>query len=104
MTDTKSNGAAASTGRKKITRSTSGMRDIMFDTLEKFLNGEVDANHVGAVNKTVATICQTVGMDLAASKLLSDMRKSGELIPPGAPKSVADLNLNLMLSEPKKSP
>jgi D-arabinose 1-dehydrogenase-like Zn-dependent alcohol dehydrogenase len=89
--------------RTKVTRSTAGMRDVLFDTMERFLNGEVDANHVGAINKSVHTICQTVAMDLAAQKMLSDMKKSGELVPPGTPKSVADLNLNLMLIDRSKT-
>lgn len=85
--------------RKKVSRSTAGLRDVAFDTLERFLNGEVDSTHVGSVNKTISTICQTIAIDLEAQKLFSDMKKSGELTPPGSPKAVADLNLNLMLTD-----
>lgn len=84
---------------KKITRSTAGLRDVAFDTLEKFLAGEVNADHVKAVNGTISTICQTVALDLKAADQLREMKKSGELAPPGAPKAVADLRLNIALAE-----
>jgi hypothetical protein len=88
--------------QQKITRSTAGLRNVAFDTLERFLNGQVDGQHVKAVNSTIATICQTVALDLEAQKMLSAMKKSGELVPPGAPQAVADLNLNLMLTDSVK--
>lgn len=86
----------------KITRSTAGLRNVAFDTLERFLNGEVDGQHVKAVNGTISTICQTVALDLEAQKMLSEMKKKGELVPPGAPQAVADLRLNLVLTDDVK--
>ena len=34
--------------QQKITRSTAGLRNVAFDTLERYLNGEVDGQHVKA--------------------------------------------------------
>lgn len=84
---------------KKITRSTAGLRDVAFDALESFLNGGVNAEHLKAINGTISTICQTVALDLKAADALREMKKAGELAPPGAGREVADLRLNIALCE-----
>ena len=84
---------------KKITRSTAGLRDVAFDALESFLNGGVNAEHMKAINSTISTICQTVALDLKAAEQLRDMKKAGEIAPPGAGREVAQLNLNIALCE-----
>lgn len=84
---------------KKITRSTAGLRDVAFDTLEQFLNGGVNADHVKAVNSAISTICQTVALDLKAAEQLREMQKAGAISPPGSPQAVADLRLNIALTE-----
>ena len=84
---------------KKITRSTAGLRDVAFDALEKFLNGEVDSGHLKSISGTISTICQTVALDLKASEQLRAMKKAGEIAPPGAGREVAQLHLNIALCE-----
>lgn len=84
---------------KKITRSTAGLRDVAFDALESFLNGGVNAEHMKAINSTISTICQTVALDLKAAEQLREMKKAGEIAPPGSGREVAQLNLNIALCE-----
>lgn len=76
---------------KGITRSSEGLRSTLLDTLESFINGEVDHIHA----KTVAKLCDSVNksltLDLEAARFV---RETGS-------QSVADLNLNVMLVRPK---
>ena len=73
-------------------RSTEGIRSVMFDQIERFLKGEVDANHLNALKAGFTVILSTVEKDLQAQKMVSDLRRGRD-----QPQCVADLNLNLKL-------
>lgn len=74
-------------------KTTEGLRDVLFDELEKFLCGDVDSEHVRTVTKATGAILATVSKDLEAAKLLHEVNEGRD-----QPRSIADLNLNLMLS------
>ena len=78
----------------KIKRTTEGLRDMLFVELERFLSGEVDSEHVKTVTKATGSILATVSIDLSASKLLQQMNEGRD-----QPRSIADLNLNLLLTK-----
>ena len=58
-----------------------------------FLNGDVDGDHVKAVTSCSGAILATVAKDIEATKLLQSMKTGAD-----QPKSIADLNLNLALT------
>ena len=78
------------------TRTTAGLRDMLFNELDSFLGGKIDKDHVDAVTKLTSTILKTVAKDLEAAKMLRDMNAGSDI-----PKAIADLNLNLVLTSEK---
>ncbi len=77
----------------KTTRTTEGLRDMLFEELDKFKSGKLDKDHVDAVTKISNTIMKTVVVDLEAAKLLKDFNAGKD-----TPQAIADLNLNIMLT------
>lgn len=77
-----------------MNRTTQGLRTMLFDELDRFMSGTVDSDHVKAVCRLNGAILATVSKDIEATKLLAVLRNGAD-----APKAVADLNLNLMLSK-----
>lgn len=79
-------------------RTTEGLRDVLFAELESFLRGDVDGEHVKTVTRATGAILATVAKDLEAARLVADLRSQRD-----QPRSVADLNLDLLLvrREPK---
>lgn len=77
-------------------RTTAGIRDTMFDEIEKYLKGEKSAEHLMALKAGFSVILGTVDKDIQAAKLLAETR-GGK----GQPRSLASLNLNLLLSAQK---
>lgn len=73
-------------------RTTNGIRSVMFDEIEKFLRGEVNAEHLNALKSGFGVILNTVEKDLQAVKIVSDLRRGRD-----QPQTIADLNLNLKL-------
>ncbi len=78
---------------KKVTRTTEGLREVLFDELDGFLRGQVDIEHADTVQKLTGAILKTVAKDIEATKLLLIMNAGKD-----QPKAIADLNLNLMLT------
>jgi hypothetical protein len=74
-------------------RSTAGIRDVMFDEIEKYLKGEKSADHLHALKAGFSTVLATVDKDIQAAKMIADARGGKN-----QPRSVADLNLNLLLT------
>lgn len=79
-------------------RTTEGLRDVLFNELEAFLSGDVDGEHVKTVTRASGAILATVAKDLEAAKLVAMMRHERD-----QPRSVADLNLNLLLVQPDRT-
>jgi len=79
-----------------INRSTTGIRDFLFDEMERLANGQSDVERLKAMSKAGDTILKSAVVDITVRKMLNEERRDGN------PKAVADLNLNLMLSEQTK--
>lgn len=61
----------------KIERTTKGLRDVLFETLEDYIKGDCDAAHVSTIAKTANAILSTVNTDLNAAKTMQFIRNSG---------------------------
>lgn len=72
-------------------RSTEGLRETLFETLEQFRAGTVDATHVKAVTSVTNAILATVAKDLEAARLLADLQD------PNKPKALEQFRLSLPL-------
>ncbi len=78
----------------KVTRTTEGLRDILFEEMERFLDGKVEDTHVNAITKITGSILKTVVVDLEAKKMVERMNSGRD-----QDKAVGDLNLNLLLTK-----
>jgi len=81
---------------KTINRTTEGLRDVLLDELENYINGLNTTERMETVSKAANAVCKTLVVDLEARKLMSKMNEGQD-----KPKSIADLNLNLTLSHKK---
>lgn len=81
-----------------IDRSTVGVRDFLFDEMERLANGQIDEKRLKIMAKAGDTILKSAALDITAKKMISDAKNSS-----GGPKEVADIGLNLMLSDQTKS-
>ena len=77
---------------KKIERTTEGLRQMMLNELENYINGLNTTERMETINKATQAICKTLVVDLEARKMLERMKDGSD-----NPKSIADLNLNLSL-------
>jgi len=77
----------------KVKKTTEGLRDLLFQEIEDFLEGKVDSDHVRTITKASGAIMTTVAKDLEAAKLLRQMNEGRD-----SNKAIADLGLNLMLN------
>lgn len=82
----------------KTSRTTEGLRNMLFDELDDFLTGKVDSEHVKTVSKISGAIMTTVSKDIEAAKLLKEVNEGRD-----QRKEIADLNLNLLLCSSIKS-
>lgn len=81
----------------QIQRTSEGLRNTLFKTLESFLLGEIDANHAKTVAKLCDSISKSAVVDIEHKKLV--LEQSRRVVENG-PRAVADLGLNLMLVSP----
>ena len=76
-------------------RTSEGLRSTLFDTLDAFLTGAIDAETARTTTKIASTILKSVAIDIEHKKLVHQMTQLE------GPQAVADLNLNLRLAAPK---
>ena len=73
----------------KTTRTSEGLRNTLFETLDSFLKGDIDAAHAKTVAKIADSLLKSVAIDLEYKRLVEDIgTKRG-------PQAVASLNLNI---------
>lgn len=75
----------------KTTRTSEGLRSTLFDTLDAFLNGEIDAINAKTVAKLADSLLKSVALDLEHKRLITELTKTNTS---GA---IADLNLNILM-------
>ena len=77
---------------KKIERTTEGLRDMLMNELENYLNGMTTTERMEVITKATTAVCKTLVVDLEARKMLERINNGRD-----QPKCIADLNLNLAL-------
>jgi len=77
----------------KIERSTEGVRDFMFEEMERLANGEIEIDRLKAMSKAGDTILKSAVIDIQVRKLLRDEQMGRR-----GPREIADMNLNVMLT------
>lgn len=75
--------------KKAITRSSEGLRSVMCDVLDDFMNGKVDHVHAKTVAKLCDSINKSLALDLEAARFARETQQQ----------SVADLDLNIALTK-----
>ncbi len=64
---------------EKVGRSSQGLRDMLFDELDRLRAGEVSPQRVNVLAKTVAQILSTVRLELDIMRTKSSLGKSGAM-------------------------
>ncbi len=77
---------------KKIERTTEGLRDMLLNEMEDYINGLNTTERMETITKATTAVCKTLVVDLEARKMLDKINTGRD-----QPKSIADLNLNLAL-------
>lgn len=80
-----------------INRSTTGIRDFIFDEMERLANGQSDVERLKAMSKAGDTILKSAALDISVKKMINEQSQGRD-----QPKAVADMNLNIMLSDQVK--
>jgi hypothetical protein len=81
----------------KTTRTSEGLRSVLFDTLDQFLNNQIDAGQAKTVAKLADTLLKSVEVDLEHRKLVNSMTSGG------AQQAIANLSLNIEMAPLAKS-
>lgn len=71
----------AETG-KKIARTSAGLRDSLFDALERVRDGEMMAEDAKAISMLAGQICNTVNLEIQVAKLRTEYPADAKLIVP----------------------
>ena len=79
----------------ETTRTTEGLRNTLFDTLDQLLSGRIDIAHAKAITKVADSILKSAVVDIEYKKMALDVKRHE------GPQAVADLNLNVALTKPK---
>lgn len=70
------------TERNKITRTSAGLRDALFDAMERLSSGDLDGEQAAAMAKVAKEICNTVRLEVEVTKLRSDFPADTPLVIP----------------------
>lgn len=76
----------------KIERTTEGVRDFMFDEMERLANGEIDIDRLKAMAGAADTVLKAAAIDIQVRKMVNAERDQQ-----GTPRTIAALNLNVSL-------
>ena len=80
------------------TRTSEGLRSTLFDTLDKFLSGQIDVQQAKTVAKLADSLLKSVAVDLEYKRLVHDIgAREG-------PQAVANLNLNILMAPAPSDP
>lgn len=70
--------------QKPIQKTSAGLRDILFDSIEKLRAGDMDAIDAKAVAALSQQICNTVSLEIEVAKLRTEYPADAKLIVPAA--------------------
>ena len=67
---------------KKITRTSAGLREALFDAMENLRDGNIDAQDAKALASLSQQICNTVSLEIEVAKLKYEHPKDADLVNP----------------------
>lgn len=70
--------------KKKIDRTSVGLRDALFDAMEKVRDGDMMAEDAKAISGLAAQICNTVDLEIQVAKLRTEYPADTKLLLPAA--------------------
>lgn len=79
------------------TRTTEGLRSTLFDTLDMFMTGKIDATTARTTAKLADSILKSALIDIEYKRFIHQVETSR------GPKALADMNLNVVLSREKSA-
>ena len=82
-----------------IKRTSEGLRSVLFDTLDKFISGEIDSVQAKTVAKLGDSLLKSVAIDLEHKRLMLDLIKDQD---PHSPKTLANMNLDIIMVKESK--
>lgn len=68
--------------KSKIERTSAGLRDALFDAIEKVRDGEMMAEDAKAISGLAAQVCSTVSLEIEVAKLRTEYPADAKLIVP----------------------
>ena len=82
-----------------VKRTSEGLRSVLFDTLDKFISGEIDSVQAKTVAKLGDSLLKSVAIDLEHKRLMLDLIKDQD---PQSPKTLANMNLDIIMVKETK--
>lgn len=67
---------------KAIQRTSAGLRDALFDAIEKVRDGELDSDQAKAIGNLAGQICNTVSLEIEVAKLRTEYPADTKLVLP----------------------
>lgn len=83
-------------GKTKIERTSAGLRDSLFDAMERVRDGDMAPEDATAFSKLASNICSTVELEIKVAKLRTEYPSDTKLVIP------APLPLGAAVVEQKK--
>lgn len=68
--------------KKAINRTSAGLRDALFDAIEKVRDGDMIAEDAKAISGLAAQICNTVQLEISVAKLRTEYPADSKLVLP----------------------
>lgn len=68
--------------KKQITRTSAGLRDALFDAIEKVRDGDMLAEDAKAISGLAAQICNTVQLEVKVAELRTQYPSDAKMIVP----------------------
>lgn len=75
---------AAPLAKNKIERTSAGLRDALFDAMEKVRDGDMMAEDAKAISGLAGQICNTVQLEIKVAELRTQYPADAKLIVPSA--------------------
>jgi hypothetical protein len=79
---------------KRTTRTSEGLRATLFETLDNFINGKIDATEAKTIAKLSDSLLKSIALDMEYKRLVNDMISQR-----GPEKALANMNLNIVMGE-----
>lgn len=80
----RSGGSSMPEPKRKIERTSAGLREALFDAIEKVRDGEMMAEDAKAISGLASQVCNTVDLEIQVAKLRTEYPADTKLVLPAA--------------------